>query len=395
MPLTDIKIRQAKPADKAIKLTDAGGLYLEVKPSGSKLWRYRYRIAGRENVFAIGDYPSVSLADARKARDDARELTKQGRHPSHERQTERVRRIDANALTFKAIAEEWVDRKRGRWTPYYLLQIQRGMKNDIYPRIGRLPIRAVTAADVLSILDGASKRGAETVALNLRQWCSQVFRYAVATLRADNDPASALRGAIIRPPVNHSRPMERDEVAAFLRRLEAYGGHRTTVIAMRLLLLTFVRTAEMRKAEWSDVDLEAAEWRIPAAKMKMRRVHIVPLAKQTVSLLTELKGISGAGRWLFPNHRRPQDVMSATTINHALMGLGFASATVTAHDFRATASTWLHEMGLRSDLVELQLAHVERNRVRAAYNHADYLPERVAMMQRWADRLDELARAVP
>ena len=156
--------------------------------------------------------------------------------------------------------------------------------------------------------------GAEVVALNLRQWCSQVFRYAVATLRADHDPASALRGAVIRPPVNHSRPMDRDEIAAFLRKLRGFGGHRTTVIALRLLLLTFVRTIEMRKAEWTEVDLAAAEWRIPAEKMKMRRLHIVPLSTQAVALLTELKGITGAGRWLFPNHRRPHDVMSATTV---------------------------------------------------------------------------------
>jgi hypothetical protein len=184
MPLTDVKIRQAKATDSALKLADTAGLYLEVKPNGSKLWRYRYRIAGRENLYAIGDYPSVSLADARKARDDARDLIKLGRHPAHARQTERTQQINANALTFKAIAEEWIAKKRSRWAPYYLLQIQRGMKKDIYPRIGRLPIRSVTAADVLAILDRATKRGAEVVALNLRQWCSQVFRYAVATLRA-------------------------------------------------------------------------------------------------------------------------------------------------------------------------------------------------------------------
>ena len=183
--------------------------------------------------------------------------------------------------------------------------------------------------------------------------------------------------------------MDRDEIAAFLRKLQGFGGHRTTVIALRLLLLTFVRTIEMRKAEWTEVDLGAAEWRIPAEKMKMRRLHIVPLSTQAVALLTELKGITGAGRWLFPNHRRPHDVMSATTINHALMSLGFASATITAHDFRATASTRLHEMGLRSDFIELQLAHVERNRVRAAYNHADHLAERAAMMQSWADWLPD------
>lgn len=259
MPLTDVKIRHAKAADKTLKFVDTGGLYLEVKPNGSKLWRYRYRIAGKENLYAIGDYPSVSLSDARKARDDARDLIKQGQHPAHARQNVRSQQINANALTFKAVAEEWIAKKRSRWAPYYLLQIQRGMKNDIYPRIGRLPIRAVTAADVLAILDRASKRGAETVALNLRQWCSAVFRYAVATLRADGDLAAALRGAVIRPPINHSKPMDRDDIGDFQGKLGRYGGHRTTILAMRLLLLTFVRTVEMRKAEWSEINLGEAE----------------------------------------------------------------------------------------------------------------------------------------
>lgn len=391
MPLTDVKIRQVKAVDKALKLADAGGLYLEVKPNGSKLWRYRYRIDGRENLYAIGDYPSVSLSDARKARDDARDLIKRGQHPAHARQNERSQQISANALTFKAIAEEWIAKKRSRWAPYYLLQIQRGMKNDVYPRIGRLPIRSVTAADVLAILDRASKRGAETVALNLRQWCSAVFRYAVATLRADHDPAAALRGAIIRPPVNHSKPMQRDEIGAFLGKLGRYGGHRITVLALRLLLLTFVRTVEMRKAEWSEINLADAEWRIPPEKMKMRRLHIVPLARQTVEVLAELRRITGAGRWLFPNNRRPNDVMAATTINRALESMGYGSGVVTGHDFRATASTRMHEMGVRSDFIELQLAHVERNRAKAAYNHADHLAERRAMMQAWADWLDGVA----
>lgn len=393
MPLTDIKIRQAKAIDKPLKLADTNGLYLEVKPGGAKLWRYRYRIAGKENLYAIGDYPTITLSEARKARDEARELIKKGLHPAHARQNERLLKIAANNDTFKAIAEEWIEKKRRGWAPYYLKQIEHGMKADIYPRIGRLPIRAVTPADVLAILDRASRRGAETVAINLRQWCSAVFRYAVATLRADHDPAAPLRGAIIRPPVNHSKPLSREDIADFLKRLDGYGGNRTTAIALRLLLLTFVRTVEMRKAEWNEFNFDQSEWRIPAAKMKMRRMHIVPLARSTVDLLRELQQITGAGRWLFPNTRRPHDVMSATTVNRALEYMGYASGAVTGHDFRATASTRLHEMGFRSEFIELQLAHVERNRVKAAYNHADYLPERRQMVQAWADWLDGIAAA--
>lgn len=395
MSLTDVKIRQAKAIDKPLKLADANGLYLEVKPGGAKLWRYRYRIAGKENLYAIGDYPTITLSEARKARDEARELTKKGLHPAHARQNERLLKIAANNDTFKAIAEEWIEKKRSGWAPSYLKEIEHGMKADIYPRIGRLPIRAVTPADVLAILDRASRRGAETVAINLRQWCSAVFRYAVATLRADSDPAAPLRGAIIRPPVNHSKPLSREDIADFLKRLDGYGGNRTTAIALRLLLLTFVRTVEMRKAEWTELNLDQSEWRIPAAKMKMRRLHIVPLARSTVDLLRELQQITGAGRWLFPNTRRPRDVMSATTVNRALEYMGYASGAVTGHDFRATASTRLHEMGFRSEFIELQLAHVERNRVKAAYNHADYLPERRQMVQAWADWLDGLAADEP
>lgn len=391
MPLTDIKIRQAKASERPLKLSDGNGLYLEVKPNGSKLWRYRYRIDGKENLYAIGDYPTITLSDARKVRDDARELIKKGQHPAHDRQNGRRQTIASNRDTFKAIAQEWIEKKRGGWTPYYLLQIERGMKTDIYPRIGRLPIRAVTSADVLAILDRASKRGAETVALNLRQWCSAVFRYAVATLRADLDPAAPLRGAVIRPPVEHSKPLSREDIADLQNRLAVYGGHRTTIIAVRLLLLTFVRTTEVRHAEWADFHLEDAEWRIPAERMKMRRMHIVPLARQAIEALRELKTVTGDGRCLFPNTRRPHDVMSGTTVNRALSIMGFAVGEVSGHDFRATASTRLHEMGYRSEIIELQLAHTERNRVKAAYNHADYLLERRQMMQAWADWLDGVA----
>ena len=390
MPLTDVKIRQAKAVDKPLKLADSNGLYLEVKPNGSKLWRYRYKIAGKENLFAIGEYPTVGLSDARKARDDAREIVKEGQHPSHLRQTERARTIVGNANTFKAITQEWIEKKRANWTPYYLRQVESFMDNDVYPHIGRLPIRSVTAANILTILNRVSDRGAETVALNLRQWCSAVFRYAVVTLRADSDPAAALRGAVIRPPINHSKPMSREEIGEFVQRVRGYGGNRTTTIAMWILLLTFVRTVEMRKAEWTEIDLDGSEWRIPPEKMKMRRPHIVPLSRQVVTLLRELQRITGAGRWLFPNNRRPDDVMSATTVNRALEHMGYASGAVTGHDFRATASTRLHEMGYRADVIERQLAHTEQNKVKAAYNHAEYLPDRRELLQAWADWIDQI-----
>lgn len=390
MPLTDVKIRQSKAADKALKLTDSNGLYLEVKPNGSKLWRYRYKIAGKENLFAIGEYPATSLQDARKARDDARELVKQGIHPSHARQSTLAGQLAKNANTFEAVAREWLERKKEKWSPYYHNQATRCLELNAFPKIGRLPIRNVTAAHLLEFLQAMERRGAETYALQLRQWCSAIFRHAVVTLRADADPAAALKGAIHRPQINHSKPMSAEQIGDFKHRLSRYGGNRTTVLAMRLMLYLFIRTAELRKAPWDEFDLDTAEWKIPPERMKMRRLHIVPLPRQAVALLRELHRITGSGTWLFPNFRRPDDVMSATTINRALEHMGYASGLWTGHDFRATASTQLHEMGFRPDVIERQLAHAEEDKTKAAYNHAEYLNERREMMQAWADWIDAI-----
>ncbi|MCG9054756.1 tyrosine-type recombinase/integrase [Laribacter hongkongensis] len=388
MPLTDIKIRQTKATDKIIKLTDGNGLYIEIKPNGSKLWRYRYKIAGKENLFAIGEYPTLSLQEARKARDDARELVKQGVHPSHARQAVLSSQLTQNTNTFEFVAREWLERKKAKWTPYSYKQAVSCLEQNAFPKIGRLPIRGVTAAHLLEILQAMEKRGAETYAIMLRQWCSAIFRHAVMTLRADSDPAAALKGVVQRPQINHSKPMSVEQIGDFKARLTGYGGNRTTVIAMRMMLYTFVRTVELRKATWSEIDLNAAEWRIPAERMKKRRVHLVPLSRQAVSLLEELKQITGSGTWLFPNFRRPADVMSATTINRALEYMGYPSSLWTGHDFRATASTQLYEMGYRQDVIELQLAHVEGNKTKAAYNHAEHMTRRCEMMQAWSDWID-------
>ena len=388
--LTDAKIRNAKYRDALLKLTDSSGLYLDVRQSGVKLWRYRYRIAGKENVFAIGEYPHVTLADARAERDAARTLVKQGIHPAHNRQVQITSQVRENANTFEAIAREWIDQRRAKWSGYYLRQVERTLKTDAYPYIGTLPMRAITSAHVLEIIKRAEKRGAETVAILLRQWCSGIFRFAVATLRADADPAAALKGAIHRPKVEHSKPLARRDIPQFLTALESYGGYRTTSIAMRLLMLTFVRTVELRGAEWTEFDLDGAEWRIPASRMKMHEPHIVPLSAQAVELLRELHTLTGGRLFLFPNYRRPKTYMTATTLNRALERMGYGGK-FSGHGFRATASTMLNEMGYRADLIERQLAHAERNKVRASYNQAEYMPERVAMMQAWANLIEEMA----
>jgi integrase len=413
MPLTDTRIRNTKPGEKPIKLTDGGGLYLEVRPSGARLWRYRYRIGGKENVFALGEYVQappgetieqaqsrrnagmLTLAEARARREECRALVKQGIHPAHYRQAALMEQSARNASTFEAVAREWIAKKKPDWAPYYLRQVERFLGADVFPYIGKLPIRDVTAAHLLEIVRRVEQRGAETVALLVRQWASAIFRYAVATLRADTDPAAALKGAIHRPKVKHHKPLSRDQIANFVRALDSYGGYRTTVIALRLLLLTFVRTVELRAARWDEIDLDRAEWRIPAERMKMREPHIVPLPRQAVELLRELQTYTGGRGFLFPNVRNPRTCMSATTLNRALECLGFngeGTIDFSAHGFRATASTILNEMGFRPDLIERQLAHAERNKSRASYNQAEYLEERRAMMQQWANMIDAMAK---
>ncbi|MSQ54905.1 MAG: DUF4102 domain-containing protein [Betaproteobacteria bacterium] len=391
MALTAAKIQNTKPGNSPLKLTDSGGLYLEVRPSGAKLWRYRYRIAGKENVFALGVFSKVGLAEARTERDKARVLVKQGIHPAHNRQAMLSDQVADNANTFAAVAREWISQNRASWSAYYLRQVERVLRDDAYPYIGNLPIRSVSAAHLLEILKRLETRKAPTMAILLRQWSSAIFRYAVSTLRADADPAAALKGAVKRPKVEHHKALGRADIPDFLKALENYGGYRTTAIAMRLLMLTFVRTGELRAAEWSEFDLDRAEWRIPAERMKMREPHFVPLSAQAVELLRELHTLTGGQRLLFPNYRRPKFCMTATTLNRALERMGYAGR-FSGHGFRATASTILNEMNYRPDVIERQLAHAERNKVRASYNRAEYFPERKAMMQAWADLIDEMAR---
>jgi hypothetical protein len=289
MPLTAAKIRNSKPGDKPVKLTDGGGLYLEVRKTGVKLWRYRFRIADKENVFAIGKYCQApageveavnrrisgrfTLAEARQERDRCRGLVKQGIHPAHNRQAQRAAQVAENTNTFWVVTREWIEKKKPGWSAYYLRQVEGVCNTDIFPYIGAMPVRNVTSAHLLEILRRVEGRGAETVALLIRQWASAIFRYAVATLRADTDPAAALKGAIHRPKVVHRKPLSRDQIAALIKALNTYGGCRTTVIALRLMLLTFVRTVELRASEWLEFDLDRAEWRIPAIRMKMRETH--------------------------------------------------------------------------------------------------------------------------
>ena len=393
--LTDAKIRNAKSTDKPYILQDGKGLYLEVRTSGAKFWRYRFWLTPeKDGRYTIGEYPAISLSEARRERERVRELVKQGINPTHEKQTEKLRQASSRANTFETIAREWLERKSTKLKPYSMSQMTSAFEKNVFPKIGRLPIRSVTSAHLLEILQTMEKRDAITYALQLRQWCSAVFNHAIVTLRADYDPSVALKGALQRPKINHSKPMTQEDIGDFLARLRKYGGNRTTVLALKLMLYTFVRTIELRHASWTDFDLATGEWKIPASRMKKERTHRVPLSKQVIGILDELKKITGAGEWLFPNFRKPSDVMSATTINRALENMGYSSGQWTGHDFRATASTQFYEMGYRSEWIELQLAHVERNKTKAAYNHAEYLPERRKMMQEWANWIDSIPEKI-
>jgi integrase len=395
MALTDVKIRQAKADGKPLKLTDANGLYLEVKPNGTKLWRYRYEIAKKENTFAVGEYPALSLADARKERDKARELVRQGIHPAHARQQKKLENIAAGQQTFKAIAAEWLGKKEKTWTPEHYGQIERMLEMHVYPQIGALPMRSINAHHVLAIIRKVEEGGAPAVAIKSRQYISSVFQYAIITQRADTDPASPLRRIeVAKEPTENARPLSRNELKAIFRALPHYQNRRTA-IAVKLSMILFPRTIELVRAESREIDLAADEWRVPPEKIKSRRLHIVPLPQQAKTLILELFEMYGDKGYLLPvlhgNRKRPH--MSRAGINRALEYLvPDAAVPMTGHDFRATASTVLHEMGWATEIVEMQLSHKDKDKTRATYNHAKYLDQRRAMMQQWADWLEAVEK---
>lgn len=393
--LTHARLKNAKPTIKPYRLSDGHGLYLLVEPDGKKRWRYRYEIAQKENVFALGDYPKVGLSAARKARAEARELVKRGIHPAQQARTERLRRQSDSGNTFQAVAQDWIAQRKARWTPGYKAQVETYLAREVYPQIGALPIKDVTAAHFLGVLKRIEKRGALSVAGLVRQWVGAIFRYGIATLRCENDPSVALRGAIPQAQRQHHKPLPLSEIPEFKRRLSAYGGRPETIVAMRLLLIVWVRPGELRRARWGEFDLQEALWRIPAERMKMRRPHIVPLPKQAVALLQELQTYSGRLPYLFPNMRRPTTCMSLTTLNRALERMSYGGR-FSGHGFRATAATALAEMGWPRDVIERQLAHAERSKTVAAYHQSEFLTERRNMLQQWADTIDAAgAQVIP
>ncbi|WP_226637777.1 tyrosine-type recombinase/integrase [Novosphingobium profundi] len=394
MPLTDIAIRNAKPREKPYKLGDALGLFLLVKPTGGKLWRVKYRIHGKEKALAIGTYPTVGLAEARRRRDSARELVFDGRDPSIEKRRDKMRAEMASATTFTSVAEEYcAKRKRDgakAWAPAtanrseYLLSLLRGS-------IGDMPIADIQPIDVLTAVRRIEKKGQLESARRTLQLAGAVFRYAVATARIPSDPTRDLRGALTTPTVTHyGAIIDPERVGELLRAIEGYEGQPMTKLAMQLAPHVFVRPGELRHAEWSEFDFDGALWRIPAAKTKMRKDHLVPLSRQSLALLEDAKALTGPEGYVFPSIRSRRRPMSDNTINAGLRRLGYASDEMTAHGFRAMASTLLNESGKwHPDAIERALAHGDRDKVRAAYHRGAHWKERVEMAQWWSDYLDE------
>jgi integrase len=386
--LTDVKIRQRKIPGK---ISDGGGLYLHITDTGSKLWRQAYRFDGKQKLLSHGAYPEVSLAKARDKREAAKELLRTGVDPSTQR---KVAKPAGN--TFREVAGEVLDKWEREKRSEATLAKSRWLLT-FASDIGDRPIGQITAPELLAVLRQVEGRGLYESAQRLRAICGSVFRYAIATGRAERDTAADLRGALTSPQVKHLAAITKPEkVGALLRAIDGYdGSHPATRMALQLAALTFVRSSELRGAEWSEFDMDKRTWTVPAHRMKgkgtQRVEHRVPLSRQAIAIIEDLRAVTGHHRWLFPSSHRPVErYMSNNTLNHALRRMGYDQSEMTCHGFRSTASTLLNEMGMDGDLIELQLAHQERNAVRRAYNRAERWPERVAMMQQYADYLDRL-----
>lgn len=396
MPLTDTAVRNAKGAERPFKLADGGGLYILVNPDGARYWRLAYRFGGKQKTLAFGKYPEVSLADARDRRVEAKRQLAQGADPSEVRRAEKRAAKIAALRTLETIGREWFEAKEASWAPSYSERLMSRLEADIFPRLGGKPISEIEPPELLEVIREVERRGAIELAKRELQVVGQIFRYAIATGRAKRDPTQDLRGALKSPGrQRHHKALPREELPEFLQKLQSYEGDRATGLALDLMLLTFVRTTELRAAEKSEFEkLDGAEplWRIPPERMKMRFEHLVPLAPQAVLVVRELIGLSGRSRFLFPSPSK-EGFMSNNTMLYALYRMGYHSR-ATVHGFRGVASTWLNEAGYPEDWIERQLAHDERDQVRAAYNSAQYLAGRRKMMLDWANHLDQL-RASP
>lgn len=391
MPLNARRIDTAKPREKEYKLTDGGGLYLLIKPNGAKYWRLKYRVLGKEKKLSIGVYPDISLADARLKREEARKVVALGGDPSEEKRVEKLAQKASVENNFKAIALEWHEYKRTGWSKGYADDLMEAFENDIFPDLGKRPIAEIKPLEILTTLRKLEKRGVLDKLRKIRQACNQVFRYAIVTGRAENNPASELSSALATPKSQHFPHLLAEELPEFLQALEAYSGSPITRLATRILMLTGVRTIELRLAEWKEFDLDKAIWEVPKERMKMRRPHMVPLSTQVVEALREIQVVTGRYSLVFPGRNDITKPMSEASINQVLKRIGYHGK-ATGHGFRHTMSTILHEQGYNTAWIELQLAHVDKNTIRGTYNHAQYLEQRREMLQWYGDFVDGLGK---
>jgi len=390
MTLTIPDIKNAKLKDKAYKLADEKGLYLLIHPNGSKYWRLKYRFVKKEKTLALGVYPDVSLSEARSRREDARLNLRNGIDPG----VVKKEQLSAKALkvenSFQSQALEWWQRQKGRWSEGHAQRVWLSLETDVFPHIGQRPITEITTPEVLAVIRKVEHRGALDVAGRVLQRCTAIFRFAIQSGRASYNPATELTGVLETRKTKHRAALPRAELPEFLKRLSCYDGNAITRLALRLLMLTFVRPGELRFAKWDEFDLDNKVWRIPAERMKMGTEHIVPLSRQATAVLDELSPITGSDNYLFTGERSRLKPISENTMIYAMYRMGYKSR-ATPHGFRTNASSILNEEGFTPDAIERQLSHLERNKVRGAYTqHAEYLPERIKMMSWWANYLDEL-----
>ncbi|WP_272518207.1 MULTISPECIES: tyrosine-type recombinase/integrase [unclassified Providencia] len=386
MKLSARQVETAKPEIKDYKLSDGAGLFLLVRTNGAKYWRYRYQFAGREKMYAIGVYPEITLAEARQKRDEARRKVLDGIDPVKARQVKAVSDVEN---TFRKLSIEWHEFKKSRWSAGYASDILEAFKMDIYPVIGELPVDSIEPIYALKALSAIEQRGATEKASKVRRWTSEVFKYAIATGRAKYNPVAELKSAMKGHVSSRFPFLTANELPDFLSAVSDYSGDPTTVLATKILMLTGLRTAELRFGEWSEIDFDARLWSIPRDKMKKRKDHLVPLSDQVIVLLKELSRLSGRFKYMFPNRSDPMKVMSENTINAMIKRIGWEGRIV-GHGFRHTMSTILNDQGFPADWIELQLAHVDKNVIRGTYNHAQYLEGRREMLQWYADYIDKL-----
>lgn len=385
--LTDIQIKNLKPRVKAYKQADEGGLHILIRPSGTKVWQVPFILAGKSNIYTIGQYPEISASEARKRRDEVKSLIRQGIDPNLDKKAKRLTNQGQSDRAFEAIANEWFDQQV--WVTKHKKNIQNKFAEDVLSKVGAYQIDKIKPADVIVVLKAIEARGSTDVAKRTCQHMSAIFEYAIVKGVCEYNPAMGRSKIIKSVPVKHRPYLKEAQLPEFLSELAVYRGSRLVQLAMKLLMLTMLRPGELRNGRWEEIDFKNKLWRIPAGRMKKRREHIVPLSKQALAILAEMKEISGKGELIFPGNRSPHLPISDVTLTKVLIILGYSKGLATAHGMRATASTILNEKGFNRDAIERQLAHVEGNKVRGSYHHSEYLEERSKMLQWYADFLDQ------